>query len=331
MLQIRRNSPEHLKPFRKERVVGSLSFAFALFTVLIVFACGPGGGDIPGASPEVERAFQDFLKRTRDYKGRKIAVFDGDGTVFGQAPHYLADECMYEFAAARPERKAAMLEALRKQSNVSLPYVQGRVRYFAGESLADLRELGRDCFRRHYRDKIFPPIQAMIAALQAEDFEVWIVTASPEALYQGFLSDVFGLPITNIVGVKSEVHSGIVTDSIVFPVPQDEGKSHAIETFIQDRPLFVAGNSRGDREMIEFSADLKLIVNPDTHVAPGQERSIAEHAKREGWLIVRTPDVAAEKHPRISSKRYGVRLNRERQAAESAESSTEDSTAKGAL
>lgn len=272
-------------------------------------ACAPNS--TPEIAPELNQALQEFLRRNEKHPGRKIAVFDGDGTVFGQTPHYLADECMFEFAAQRPDRKPGMLATLRKQSNVSLPYVQGRVKFFAGESLTNLRDLGRDCFRRHYQNKVFPPVRYMIRALQAAQFEVWIVTASPEALYQGFLSDTFDIPITRIVGVKSEIHNGIVTEQIVFPVPQDEGKTRAIETFVQDRPLFVAGNSRGDKEMIEFSSDLKLIVNPDVHIAPGQVMSIAEHAKRQGWLVIRTPDIAAADHPRISSKRFGTRLNRE--------------------
>ena len=31
-------------------------------------------------------------------KIRKVAVFDGDGTVMGQVPHYLADEALYQYA-----------------------------------------------------------------------------------------------------------------------------------------------------------------------------------------------------------------------------------------
>lgn len=29
---------------------------------------------------------------------RKVAVFDGDGTVIGQVPYYLADEALYRYA-----------------------------------------------------------------------------------------------------------------------------------------------------------------------------------------------------------------------------------------
>ncbi|MCB1321949.1 MAG: haloacid dehalogenase-like hydrolase [Leptospiraceae bacterium] len=286
---------------------------FACLVVLPI-ACAPAP-HIDGLDTHSNKQLRDFLTRTADFTGRKVAVFDGDGTVLGQTPHYLADECLYEYAAQHPDYKADLIGRMRTQSNVSLPYVQNRVRYFAGLSLVDLRVMGSDCYGRLYPHKVFTPIRDLISILKQNDFEVWVVTASPEALYQEFLSRELSIPITNVVGVKSIVRDGITTDEIVHPVPQDEGKKEAIETFIQARPLLVAGNSRGDKEMIEFSADLHVIINPDEHVAPDQSVSIAEYARQSDWMIVRIPDTTAPDFPSISSKQYGVRLNKEHTGA----------------
>ena len=141
-------------------------------------------------------------------------------------------------------------------------------------------------------------------------FEVWIVTGSPEAMYQAFLSEEFEIPITNVIGVKSVIREGIVTDEIVNPVPQDKGKMEAIETFIQDKPLLVGGNSRGDKEMIEFSKGLRLIVNPDTFIAPDQSESIADYAKKEGWVIVRINDTPDDSKPWVSTDEYKIKRNK---------------------
>jgi phosphoserine phosphatase len=294
--------------------------ALAALLIALAFAFAPTSGcssreasfkPISGFSEEANQKLADFFARTKADTGRKVAVFDGDGTVLGQAPHYLADECLYEDAQKHPDKRPEIIREMQGQSNVSLPYVQGRVRYLAGATLEGLREMGRECFKRLYGDKVYPPMRTLIDALKKNGFEVWIVTASPESLYQGFLSDAFGIPITNVVGVKSVVREGIVTDEIVPPVPQDKGKKEAIETFVQEPPLLVAGNSRGDKEMIEYSRDLKLIVNPDEHVAPDQEMSVADYAKGQGWLIVRTTDVTDPSHPWISSSAYGIKLNKE--------------------
>ena len=154
----------------------------------------------------------------------------------------------------------------------------------------------------------------LIGLLKKHHFEIWIVTASPEGMYQQFLNKEFSIPITHIIGVKSVIRNGIITDEIVNPVPQDHGKKEAIETFVQDIPLLVAGNSRGDKEMIEFSRGLKMIVNPDEHIAPDQKESIADYAKKNNWLIVRIEDVPEPGFPAISSKKYQIRINKTRRS-----------------
>jgi phosphoserine phosphatase len=264
---------------------------------------------IPGFTPEGNTRLERFFAESKSKPGRKVAVFDGDGTTLGQAPSYLADECLYLFAQQRPERKPEVIERMRPVLNVSLPYVQDRVHFFSGLTVQELRDLGEACFQKHYADKVFEPMRQLIQVLQAQGFEVWIVTASPEALYQQFYAKAFGIPITQVIGVKTVVEGGVITDRIVEPVPQDKGKLQAIETFVQERPLLSGGNSRGDKEMIEYSADLKLIVNPDEFVAPDQTESMADYARKQGWLILRVRDVPAPDFPWVSHKVYGIRTN----------------------
>jgi len=289
-----------------------------LATALVIgtcVACAAPAAYVPitGFSPEANNQLEGFFARTDKATGRKVAVFDGDGTVLGQTPHYLADECMYQYAIANPTSKPSVIEAIKGQSNVSLPYVEGRVRFLAGMRLEDLRAMGDACFKKDYSDKVFEPMRRLIARLAQHGFETWIVTASPEGMYQAFLAREFGIPVTQVVGVKSVIRDGVVTDEIIRPVPQDKGKKEAIETFVQAVPLLVGGNSRGDKEMIEFSSDLHLIVNPDEFVAPDQTESVADYAHRQGWLIVRIKDMPAPTFPAVSSKTYGVKLNRAHQ------------------
>ena len=304
----------------KCKIISPLLFHFGIVVNIILFnACESNVQirEIDGFSTSANQQLKEFLMNSRNEKGRKIAVFDGDGTVLGQTPHYLADECMYQWAMKRPDHRPSVIKSLKTQSNVSLPYVQNRIRLVSGMSLQEYRDLGEDCFNSYYTDKIFKPMENLIDILKREDFEVWIVTASPEGMYQQFLSKAFQIPITRIIGVKSVVRDGIITDEIVHPVPQDHGKKEAIETFVQDVPLLVAGNSRGDKEMIEYSRGLKLIVNPDEHVAPDQKESIADYAKRNNWLVIRVNDIPDPNFPSISSIKYGKRLNKTRDYTQS--------------
>ena len=293
------------------------AYAILFLILLATMACsGVSFTPIEGFSDEANGKIKEFLHSMKDYQGRKLAVFDGDGTVFGQAPHYLADECLYMYAADHPERKPGIIDKMKTQSNVSLPYVQNRVHYLSGLTLEEVRNLGDACFRKHYSNKIYRPMKELIGILMDNGFEVWVVTASPEAMYQKFLSRELGIPITNVVGVKSVIKKGVITDQMVQPVPQDHGKMYAIETFVQDRPQLVAGNSRGDKEMIQYSSGLKIMVNPDRHVARDQDMSMADYAKKHNWLTIDIRDVPPEDFPGISSKKYNIRINKSNNAAD---------------
>ncbi len=288
--------------------------SFFLILLLLAFlSCSPSRvifQPINGFTGEANARLSQFLQQTQHEAGRKIAVFDGDGTVLGQVPNYLADECMYQYAKAHPDQKPDLIKEMQTQSNVSLPYVQNRVHFMAGKSLQFYRDLGEKCFHECYANKIYEPMHELINILKKNKFEIWIVSASPEGMYQQFLSKEFQIPITHIIGVKSIIRNGVITDEIVVPVPQDHGKKEAIETFIQDVPLLVAGNSRGDKEMIEFSRGVKMIVNPDEHIAPDQSESMADYAKRNNWLIVFINDVPNPAFPSVSAKEFGIQLNK---------------------
>ncbi len=289
------------------------SLVLLLCAGLLLAGCGSHGVQftpVPGFTENTNVALKKFFTDTRSGKSRKIAVFDGDGTVLGQCPQYLADECLYREALKHPEKKPDVIRRMTPWSNVSIPYVKHRVYFFEGDSVESLRELGDRCFRQYYGNKIYEPMRFLIGLLKKNGFEVWIVTASPEPMYQTFLGREFGIPIVNVIGVKAVVHDGKITGTIVEPVPQDRGKKEAIETFVQDRPLLVAGNSRGDKEMIEYSRGIRMIINPDTHVAPDQSESMESYAKREGWLIERIRDVREPGIDFISAKRFGIRENR---------------------
>ncbi len=284
---------------------------FLLFSLL--YNCKAIGNTfvpIEGFDAKTNERLERFFLETKNYDKRKIAVFDGDGTVVGQAPHYMADECLYEVAKANPQKKADVIQKMTKLSNVSMEYVQLRVKFFEGDTVDYLRELGAKCYHTHYAGKVFKPMVSLIGALKENGFEVWVITASPEALYQKFLSEELHIPIINIVGVKSVVHEGKITGTMIEPIPQDHGKKEAIETFVQERPLLVGGNSRGDKEMIEYSGNLKLIINPDEYVAEDQTESIAEYARKNNWVIAKIKDVPPATFPYISSNVYNMKKNK---------------------
>jgi len=226
---------------------------------------------IAGWDSKINQQLASFLNSTVIIKERKVAVFDCDGTLFGQAPYYLADEALYEFAKnnyaekkdSLSKAKMAIINTMLHGDNVGLNYVQNRINFISGLTPAEVEGLGKNCFHEKFQQKFYPEMRELLANLQRYGFEIWVLSASPELLYQQFVHENMGIPEDRILGVKSVVSKGKITDQLVYPVPQDAGKAEAIQTFIKTRPLFVGGNSRGDLEMMNESVGIKLIVNPD--------------------------------------------------------------------
>lgn len=286
-----------------------------LFLAIIIIGFTPSANEvifnrINGFNDSVNEKLENFFNETNYYKGRKIAVLDADGTILGQVPHYLADECLYSIALENPGRKTKIIDTMKNQSNSSLDYIKNRLHYMSGDSLKYWREIGDKHFKKYYTGKVYKPMVDLVILLQKNNFEVWIVTASPEAIYQKLLSEVLNIPITRVMGIKTVIRDGIITDEIIEPVPQDHGKKEAIETFIQDRPLFAAGNSRGDKEMIEYASKLRMIVNPDDQITADQGESFAQYAKAKDWLIVKINDTTDVNSPIVSSKYFGIKQNK---------------------
>lgn len=273
---------------------------------------------------EVNNQLESFLNSTIIIQERKVAVFDFDGTLFGQAPHYLADEALYHFAKvnfegkkdAYSKKKIEIIDHMLHGNNVGGQYVKERIDFLSGMTTEEVAQIGKNTFHAKYQQKMYPQMRELLANLKEYGFEIWVLTASPEILYQQFVHEELGIPVDRILGVKSVIRNDTITNTIVLPVPQDEGKANAIQTFIKARPLFVGGNSRGDMEMMNESIGLKMIVNPDNEkIEKGAEAghmngyTVESYWKKEGAIIVRCNDVPEGDHKYIS-KEWGIKANK---------------------
>lgn len=151
--------------------------------------------EIKGWSKEINERIETFLNTTLTMNIRKVAVFDGDGTVIGQAPHYLADEALYRYAdkyykgkndKVSKEKMAILNRMVKDGNNVGKVYVEDRAHFLAGMTPEEVAKLGYDCYVESYQGKFYPEMKQLIANLKEYGFEIWILTASPEFLYKNF-------------------------------------------------------------------------------------------------------------------------------------------------
>lgn len=182
---------------------------------------------IAGFSAETNRKLESFLNSTRTMKERKVAVFDCDGTLLGQTPYYLADEATYDFARKNYEGKKdensktkwAVCRQLIDGDNVTFSYIENYIRFYAGMTPDEMCRVGWECFHDKFQRKFYPEMKELLGNLEEYGIEIWVITASPELLYQRFIHEELGIPVDRIIGVKSCIRDGIVTDETVRPIP----------------------------------------------------------------------------------------------------------------
>lgn len=308
---------EKLKYFRH---LMSFTLVFILASLMQLSAQTFQYKAIKGFSDSTNAKLEAFIESTITMNTRKVAVFDCDGTLFGQTPHYLADEALYDYAKKNYEGKSdvkskgkmKIVDRLLHGDNVGVEYVQNRIRFLSGLSSEEIKTIGNDMFHAKFQNKMYPEMKALIADLKNFNFEVWIISASPELLYQRFCEEQLGIPEDRILGVKSLVTADdIATDQLVFPVPQDNGKAEVVRTFVKARPLFAAGNSRGDMEMMNTSVGLKLMINPDDKKS---EKVMNNKTAKQYWsedknCIIEYCNDVAEGNYKYTSDEDGVKKN----------------------
>lgn len=298
-------------------------FFLLIISVFYSFAGAQTFRPVKNWPAEINNKLESFLNSTIIIKERKVAVFDCDGTLLGQVPYYLADEALYSFAKIHyadkkdqfSKHKMEIVNQLLHGNNTGIQYVKERIDFLSGMTTEQVQKIGEECFHTKYQQKIYPEMRELLANLKEYGFEIWILSASPELLYQQFVHEELGIPVDRILGVKSVVRNDTVTNTLILPVPQDEGKAQALETFIKARPLFVAGNSRGDMEMMNESVGLKLIVNPDnSKVEKGGEsgamngNTVEQYWKKNGALIVHCKDIPNGNYKYVSGQ-WGIKVN----------------------
>lgn len=137
-----------------------------LQSLLLVVSCSYGQSyrNIAGWDTVTNQHIESFLNSTLIIKERKVAVFDCDGTLFGQTPYYLADEAIYEFAKNKyvgkkdslSKAKMAIIDRLLHGNNVGMDYVRGRINFLSGLSPEEIEDMGVNCFHEKYQRKFYP-------------------------------------------------------------------------------------------------------------------------------------------------------------------------------
>lgn len=282
-----------------------------------------------------KNALLEFLTACRDVPvHQRVAVFDNDGTLWCERPDYVQLEFMLAVLASavtddptlarRHEYRALLEQDATLQAELGLERIAlALVELCAGIGPREFDERVRAFFERNvHRDRAVPylamryqPMLELLDALRSLEFEVFIVTgggtefvrAIGREFYDVSPHDVVGTLVTYEFTRDGDGRPHLVRGSALDGVAANEGevKVANIQRHVGRRPIFAAGNSAGDREMLEYALasagpSLALLVDHDdaereyAYTARAGtidfDGDVVEFGRALGWTIVSIRD-----------------------------------------
>ncbi|WP_421568363.1 HAD family hydrolase [Stenotrophomonas sp. PD6] len=265
----------------------------------------------------------------------RIAVFDNDGCLWCEKPMPIQADFLLrriaEQAAADPalcekqpwkavhDKDQAWLggvitqhyegdDTALKQMAAGLlsAYVDDEVGAFAERAEHFLRSAQNPVLKRPYLKTAYAPMRELLHYLEANQFTNYIVSGGGRDFMRPITAELYGIPPERVVGTtvaleyREEDGVGKLFHTSRLEV-FDDGPNKVVRIWsrIGARPIFAAGNSNGDIQMLQFAtqgkgASLALLVTHDDDerdipYTSGAQKSVAL-AKERGWPLVSVRD-----------------------------------------
>jgi hypothetical protein len=262
----------------------------------------------------------------------RIAVFDNDGTLWCEQPVpvqlYFAFDRVKALSTQHPEwttkepfaslLKGDLKTALASGEHALIELVMAT---HAGMTTVEFEKIVKDWIAtaKHpktgklYTEMVYQPMLEVLAYLRANGFKNFIVSGGGIEFMRPWTEQVYGIPPEQVVGssvkTKFEMRDGkaVIVRLAEFSFNDDkDGKPVGINLYIGRRPIAAFGNSRGDKEMLEYTqagsgARFELLVLhddaareyaygpalglPDVKLGAFTQ-AVYDEAQKEGWTVV---------------------------------------------
>jgi phosphoglycolate phosphatase-like HAD superfamily hydrolase len=256
----------------------------------------------------------------------RIAVFDNDGTLWAEQPLYFQAFYIFDrikaLAPQHPEwateepfasvLKGDLKGALAGGEHGLLAMAAATHAGLTAEEFSAsvnewLATAKHPVTGKAYTDMVYQPMLELLDHLRANGFKTFIVSGGGIDFMRPWTERVYGIPPEQVVGsslkATFEVRDG---KPVIVKLPEQNfiddkaGKPVGIHHHIGRRPIFAAGNSDGDFQMLEWTtagkgprfallihhddADREWAYDRDSHVGK-LDKGLDEGPKR-GWSIV---------------------------------------------
>jgi len=245
-----------------------------------------------------KRAITEFLAAAHEVPvAERVAVLDNDGTLWCEKPNYPQLEFMLgELArsvvadptlAEREEYRALIERDTSAQSELGLERIAlALIELCAGISPEEFDSGVREFFATaRHRDRGVPlseiryqPMLELLDELRRAEFDVFIVTGGGTEFVRAIGVEFYGVVPDRVLGTQASYdfvrdtdgRAGLIRNADLVAADANEGAAKVIniQRALGRRPIFAAGNSPGDGEMLDYAlaADgptMALLVDHD--------------------------------------------------------------------
>jgi len=209
----------------------------------------------------------------------RIATFDNDGTLWSEQPMYFqaffALARIKAMAKDHPEWKTqepyksalagdikgmmaggkAPLEKMLVEAHANISAEAFKASVLQWQATAKHPKTGM-----HFTEMVFQPMLELLNYLRSKGFKTFIVSGGGTDFMRAFSEKVYGVPPEQVVGTtidaKFEMVDGVPTiikTAKLIHFDDKAGKPVGIYRYIGRKPIFAAGNSDGDIQMLEYT------------------------------------------------------------------------------
>jgi phosphoglycolate phosphatase-like HAD superfamily hydrolase len=234
-----------------------------------------------------KKSIQDFVSKTTKEGTvgfipvpERIACFDNDGTLWSEQPMYFQLAFVMDrvraLAPQHPEWKETQPFKAALEGDVKTALAGGEKAMLdlmyathAGTTSEEFNTIVKDWIatarhprsNRPYTQMIFQPMLELLNYLRANGYKTYIVSGGGIDFMRVWTETVYGIPPEQVIGSSLKLKytmrdAGPVIEKLpeVNFVDDEAGKPVGIEQHIGRRPVFTAGNSDGDYEMLQWTS-----------------------------------------------------------------------------
>lgn len=310
--------------------------SFAAPAVLLALALGaPALADpLPSWNDtEAKAAIIAFVESVTDPESddfvpeaARIAVFDNDGTLWSEQPAYFQGLYAIEMVKEKASSDPSILESAPVKAAaegdmkgvmaggekglveiIDVSHANISVDDFDASAYEWLTTAKHPTSGLTFAGMTYQPMVELLSYLRDEDFTTYIVSGGGVDFIRAISEQAYNIPPHQVVGSEGKTSyvfkdgkASLMKDGGITFIDDKAGKPVGIDRFIGQRPIFAAGNSDGDYEMLQYvttsdgphfgllvhhtDATREFAYDRDSHF--GKLDKGLDDAQANGWLLV---------------------------------------------